>query len=35
MELDDITGEKLAEFIEKLEDLDDVTNIYSTADTPE
>jgi len=32
MELDDETGEKLAEFIEKLEDQDDVTNVYSTAD---
>ncbi|MCA9359911.1 YebC/PmpR family DNA-binding transcriptional regulator [Candidatus Kaiserbacteria bacterium] len=35
MELDDETGEKLADFIEKLEDQDDVTNVYSTADTPE
>lgn len=35
MDLDDVTGEKLAEFIEKLEDLDDVTNVYTTADTPE
>ncbi len=35
LELDDTAGEKLAEFIEKLEDLDDVTNIYSGADTPE
>jgi YebC/PmpR family DNA-binding regulatory protein len=35
MELDDETGEKLAEFIEKLEEKDDVTNIYSAADTPE
>ncbi len=35
MELDDETGEKLADFIEKLEEQDDVTNIYSTADTPE
>lgn len=33
MELDDETGEKLADFIEKLEDQDDVTNIYSTADS--
>lgn len=33
MELDDETGEKLAEFIEKLEDNDDVTNVYTTADT--
>lgn len=35
MELDDATGEKLAEFIEKLEDQDDVTNVYSTADSAE
>jgi YebC/PmpR family DNA-binding regulatory protein len=35
MELDDGTGEKLVEFIEKLEDQDDVTNIYSNADTLE
>tara|TARA_B100002019_G_C20985971_1_gene458160 strand:+ start:65 stop:604 length:540 start_codon:yes stop_codon:yes gene_type:complete len=35
MELDDATGEKLAEFIEKLEDQDDVTNVFSSADTPE
>lgn len=35
MELDDATGEKLAEFIEKLEENDDVTNVYTTADTPE
>lgn len=35
MELDDETGEKLAEFIEKIEEQDDVTNVYSTADTPE
>lgn len=35
MELDDETGQKLAEFIEKLEDNDDVTNVYTTADTPE
>ena len=35
MELDDETGEKLAEFIEKLEENDDVTNVYTTADTPE
>jgi YebC/PmpR family DNA-binding regulatory protein len=32
MELDDETGEKLAEFIEKIEEQEDVTNIYSTAD---
>ena len=35
MELDDVTGEKLADFIEKLEEQDDVTNVYSVADTPE
>ena len=35
MELNDETGEKLAEFIEKLEELEDVTNVYTTADTPE
>ena len=35
MELDDETGEKLADFIEKLEDQDDVVNVYSTADSPE
>lgn len=35
MELDDATGEKLAEFIEKLEELDDVTNVYTAADTPD
>lgn len=35
MELDDATGEKLAEFIEKLEDLDDITEVFSAADTPE
>jgi YebC/PmpR family DNA-binding regulatory protein len=35
MELDDTTGEKLADFIEKLEEQDDVTNVYSAADTPE
>ena len=33
VELDDETGEKLADFIEKLEDQDDVTNVYSTADS--
>ena len=33
MELDDATGEKLAEFIEKLEELDDVTDVYTAADT--
>ena len=35
MEIDDETGQKLADFIEKLEDLDDVTNVYSTADSSE
>ena len=35
MELDDATGEKLADFIEKLEDQDDVTSVYTTADTSE
>lgn len=35
MELDDVTGEKLADFIEKIEEQDDVTNVYSAADTPE
>lgn len=35
MELDDTTGEKLADFIEKLEDQDDVINVYTVADTPE
>lgn len=35
MELDDETGEKLAEFIEKLEDIDDVTDVYSGADSVE
>lgn len=35
MQLDEETGEKLADFIEKLEEQDDVTNIYSGADTNE
>lgn len=35
MELDDVTGEKLAEFIENLEEHDDVVNVYTAADTPE
>lgn len=35
IELDDATGEKLAEFIEKLEELDDVTDVFTTADTQE
>ena len=33
MELDDATGEKLADFIEQLEDQDDVTDVYTAADT--
>lgn len=35
MALDDTAGEKLAEFIEALEDHDDVTNVYSAADSDE
>lgn len=35
MELDDATGEKLAEFIEKLEDLEDVTDVFTGADSTE
>lgn len=35
MELDDTTGEKLADFIEQLEDQDDVTDVFTAADTPE
>ena len=35
MDLDDATGEKLAEFIEKLEESDDITNVYTAADTPD
>jgi YebC/PmpR family DNA-binding regulatory protein len=35
MDLDDETGEKLAAFIEKLEEEEDVTNIYTTADSSE
>ena len=35
MKLDDTTEEKLADFIEQLEDQDDVTNVYTAADTPE
>lgn len=34
-ELDNETGEKLADFIEKLEEQDDITNVYSTADIAE
>ena len=35
MDLDDETGQKLADFVEKLEDQDDVTNVYTAADTIE
>lgn len=35
MELDDTTGEKLAEFVERLEDLDDIVDIYTAADSSE
>ncbi|MFT5849397.1 MAG: YebC/PmpR family DNA-binding regulatory protein [Patiriisocius sp.] len=35
MDLDDETGEKLATFIEKLEEEEDVINVYTTADTLE
>lgn len=35
MELDDATGEKLADFIEQLEDQDDVTDVFTAADTNE
>lgn len=35
MELDDETGEKLADFIEKLEDDEDVTEVFTAADTPD
>jgi YebC/PmpR family DNA-binding regulatory protein len=35
LELDDTTGEKLAEFIENLEEQDDVVNVYTAADTTE
>lgn len=35
MELNDEMGEKLADFIEKLEEQNDVTNVYSVADTPD
>ena len=35
MELDEATGEKLSDFIEKLEEQDDIINVYTTADTPE
>ncbi|MCD5381610.1 MAG: YebC/PmpR family DNA-binding transcriptional regulator [Candidatus Pacebacteria bacterium] len=35
MDVDDEMGKKLADFIEKLEDQEDVTSVYSTADTVE
>ena len=35
MDLDDATGEKLADFLEKLEENDDVTSVFTAADTPE
>ena len=35
MELDDATGEKLAEFIEKIEENEDVVNVYTAADSGE
>ncbi len=35
MELDEETGQKLADFLETLEEQDDVTNIYTGADTAE
>jgi YebC/PmpR family DNA-binding regulatory protein len=34
MDIDDETGERLTEFIEKLEDQDDVTMVYTAADSP-
>lgn len=34
-ELDDAAGEKLADFIEKIEEQDDVTDVYTGADTSE
>lgn len=33
MEIDDATGERLADFIEKLEEQDDVTDVFTAADT--
>ena len=33
VELDDDTGEKLADFIEQLEEQDDVTDVYTAADS--
>ncbi len=35
MELDDVAGEALADFVSTLEEHDDVTDIFSTADTIE
>lgn len=35
IELDDEIGEKLADFIEKIEDQDDVTDVWTGADTAE
>ena len=35
MQLDDETGEKLAEFVEKLEESNDVTDVYTAADSTE
>jgi YebC/PmpR family DNA-binding regulatory protein len=35
MELDDATGDILADFVENLEEQDDVVNVYTAADTPE
>lgn len=35
MEIDDETGEKLADFIEQIEEQEDVTDVYSGADTPD
>ncbi len=35
VELSDADGEKLADLIEKLEDQDDVQEVFTTADTPE
>lgn len=35
MDTDDETGNKLADFIEKIEEQDDVINVYTSADTPE
>jgi transcriptional/translational regulatory protein YebC/TACO1 len=35
VELSDTDGEKLADLIEKLEDQDDVQEVFTTADSPE